>query len=131
MLQGRKIDVSMTPMNVSRGAKGMNSVDIQKALMMQEEQYSQVVSHLQYDRMKIRGARLSEKLNRMAKEGSAFNAYIKKTKEESYTQAKISQQDENQLVDAIKKVNSLKTAAKLQMASVRIVDLRKKREQME
>lgn len=85
MLQGRKIDVSMTPMNVSRGAKGMNSVDIQKALMMQEEQYSQVVSHLQYDRMKIRGARLSEKLNRMAKEGGAFNAYIKKTKEQSYT----------------------------------------------
>jgi hypothetical protein len=41
---------------------------------------------------------------------------------------KLSRDDQTQLVKAIEKVDSLKTSVKLQMASVKIVDLKKKKE---
>ena len=40
---------------------------------------------------------------------------------------KLSRDDQTQLVKAIEKVDSLKTSVKLQMASVKIVDLKKKK----
>ena len=59
--------------------------------------------------MKLRGSRLTEKLNRMAKSGGAFNSYCKKQKEEGATVAKISRDEENSLVSAMKKVDALKS----------------------
>lgn len=81
MLGGRKIDSSQTPQNLSaaRGGniKPINSVEVQKVLQAQEENFSNVIFQLQYDRMRLRGKEVSEKLNKMQKSDGALNRYIK------------------------------------------------------
>jgi hypothetical protein len=43
---------------------------------------------------------------------------------------KFSREEENSLVQAIKQVDSLKTASKLQMASVKVVNLQQKQDEL-
>jgi hypothetical protein len=77
MLGGRKLDSTMTPQNVSaaRGGniKPINSVEVQKHLQVQEENYSNIIYQLQHDRMRLRGKEVTEKLNRLQKSDGALN----------------------------------------------------------
>ena len=77
MLGGRKLDSTMTPQNVSaaRGGniKPINSVEVQKHLQAQEENYSNIIYQLQHDRMRLRGKDVTEKLNRLQKSDGALN----------------------------------------------------------
>lgn len=103
-------------MNTSAGRQGkmgVNSVDMQKALIQQEEAYVQIVERLQFDRMRLRGANMTNRLNKMQRSNGAFNEYTKKQKEGNFTVARISRDEENQLVSAMKHIDQLKTSAKL------------------
>jgi len=42
-----------------------NSGDFQKVLCAQEENYRNIIHHLQHDRMKLRGQKVTEKLHRL------------------------------------------------------------------
>ena len=122
----------MTPLNQSStrtgGVMGGNTAEAQKLLYMQEENYQNIIYQLQLDRMKLRGHKVTEKLNKLQKSNGALNQYIKKDSERRNMNLKLSRDDQTQLVKAIEKVDSLKTSVKLQMASVKIVDLKKKKE---
>jgi hypothetical protein len=78
--------------------------------------------------MKLRGQKVTEKLNKLQKTNGPLNQYIKKEGERRTMNLKLSRDDQTQLVKAIEKVDTLKTNVKLQMAGVKIVDLRKKKE---
>lgn len=74
---------------------------------------------------------MTNRLNKMQRSSGAFNEYTKKQKEGNCTIARISREEENQLMTAMKHVDQLKTSAKLQMAGVKVIDLKKKREELQ
>lgn len=130
-LSGRKMDSSMTPANMSSAGSGMmnaSSGEMQKLLYMQEENYQNIIHQLQLDRMKLKGRKISEKLNQMKKADGGLSEYIKRHAEQKDINLKISREDQNQLVKAIENVDDLRTKVKLQLASVKVVDLQKKKE---
>jgi hypothetical protein len=51
---------------------------MQKAMAVYEEQFNQVIGHLQFDRMKLRGHNITQKLNKMQRDKGAFNTFVKK-----------------------------------------------------
>ena len=58
----------MTPANVSTNRTGMinaSSAEVQKLLYQQEETYQNIIHHLQLDRMKLKGLKVTEKLSLM------------------------------------------------------------------
>jgi len=71
MLGGRKLDSTMTPQNMSmsRGGnmKSVNTVEVQKHLQVQEENYTDIIYKLEHDRMRLRGKDIQERLARMQK----------------------------------------------------------------
>ena len=73
---------------------------------------------------------MTEKLKRLQRSGGAFNAYCKQQKEASNTIGGVSKDEEQSMATAIRKIDQLKSSAKLQMAGVRVVDLLKKREEI-
>lgn len=74
---------------------------------------------------------MTEKLNKLQRSGGAFNAYCKQQKEAASTIAGVSKDEERSMAAAIRKIDQLKSSAKLQMAGVRVVDLQKKRQEMQ
>lgn len=126
-LGGRKIDSSMTPM-ASRSSATGNSAELQKMLYAQEENYQGIIYQLQLDRMKMKGAQVTEKLNKLVKSDSALNQFTKMHSDKQNMVMRISRKDQNQLESAIENVDKLKTSVKLQMAGIKIVDLKKKHE---
>ena len=131
-LGGRKIDASKTPMNApnTRGGAMMsgNSAEAQKLLQFQEDNYLNIIYTLQADRMKLRGQRITEKLNTMQRADGALNQFIKNQADKKAMNIRLTRDDQTQLVKAIENVESLKTNVKMQMASVKVVDLAQKKE---
>ena len=78
--------------------------------------------------MKMKGHRVTEKLNKLQRRDGGLNEFIRMQNEKQKMNINVSRDDQNQLVKAIEGVDSLKTQVKLQMASVKVVDLKKKRE---
>jgi len=64
----------------------------------------------------------------MKKADGGLSEYIKRHAEQKDINLKISREDQNQLVKAIENVDDLRTKVKLQLASVKVVDLQKKKE---
>jgi len=95
---------------------------------MQEENYQNIIHQLQLDRMKLKGRNISEKLNQMKKAEGGLSEYIRRHAEQKDINLKISREDQNQLVKAIENVDDLRTKVKLQLATVKVVDLKKKKE---
>ena len=97
-LGGRKLDSSMTPINQSTtrtgNMMGGNSAEAQKLLYMQEENYQNIIYQLQLDRMKLRGHKVTEKLNNLQKSNGALNQYIKKESERKTLNLKLSRDDQ-------------------------------------
>ena len=80
MLGGRKVDTSMTPMNMSatrNQQKGANTIEMQKQLIQQEDSYTNIIYQLQMDRMRLRGNEISQKLGEIQKKNGALNQYTK------------------------------------------------------
>lgn len=132
-LGGRKADSSMTPANVSTNRTGMinaSSAEVQKLLYQQEETYQNIIHHLQLDRMKLKGLKVTEKLSMMQKSDGALNKFIKRQSEKRSMQIDLSRDEHTILEKAIDNVDILRTKVKLQMASVKVVDLKKKQEDL-
>ena len=55
---------------------------MQKVLIQQEENYSNIIYQLQNDRMRLRGKDISEKLGRLQKSNGALNEYTKLQKDQ-------------------------------------------------
>ena len=134
MLGGRKVDsISMTPMSQpGRGAqmKGQNSVEMQKVLIQQEETYTNIIYQLQTDRLRLRGKDITSKLGKLQKTDGALNEYIRLQKDKQQMKMKLSRDEQNTLVKAVENIENLKTNAKLMMANIKVIDLKKKREEM-
>jgi hypothetical protein len=74
----------MTPANVSTNRSGIinaSSAEVQKLLYQQEETYQNIIHHLQLDRMKLKGLKVTEKLSMMQKSDGALNKFIKRQSE--------------------------------------------------
>lgn len=108
----------------------LNSAEVQKHIYMVEENYLDIISQLQHDRMKLRGQKVTEQLNKLKRSDGALNEFIKNQKQKKEINLKLTREDQNQLEKAIENVDSLRTKVKLQMASVKVVDLKKKREDL-
>lgn len=133
VLGGRKVDSSMTPMHTAAGknqGRGQNSVEMQKVLIQQEENYTSIIYQLQLDRMRLRGKDISDKLGKLQKSKGALNEFTKIQKDKQSMKMKLSRDEENTLVKAVENVEHLKTNAKMLMASIKVVDLQKKRDDM-
>jgi len=78
--------------------------------------------------MKLRGQRITEKLNKMQRSDGALNQFIKNQAEKKAMNIRLTRDDQTPLVKAIENVESLKTNVKMQMASVKVVDLAQKKE---
>jgi len=83
----------------------------------------QIINELQYDRLKLKAKDMTQRVNKLSNEGSAFSSLLK-----SFNQVEIRlNQDESNLVQgAIKEVSKLKHGMKKRMACARVVDLSKK-----
>lgn len=88
-------------------------MEVQKVLQAQEENFSNVIFQLQYDRMRLRGKEVSEKLNKMQKSDGALNQYIKNQSDKNFMNLKLSREDQSQLTRAVENVENLKTNVKL------------------
>lgn len=108
----------------------MNSAEVQKHIYQVEENYLDIISQLQHDRMKLRGQKVTEKLNKLKRSDGALNEFIKNQKQKKDINLKLTREDQNQLEKAIENVDNLRTKVKLQMAGVKVVDLKKKREDL-
>jgi len=105
-----------------------NTAEAQKLLQFQEDNYLNIIYTLQADRMKLRGQRITEKLNKMQRSDGALNEFIKNQADKKAMNIRLTRDDQTQLVKAIENVESLKTNVKMQMASVKVVDLAQKKE---
>jgi hypothetical protein len=130
MLGGRKLDSTMTPQNMARGGnmKSVNTVEVQKHLQMQEENYTDIIYKLEHDRMRLRGKDIQERLVRMQKQGGALNEFIRAGKEKAAMNIKLTREKQAQLSKAVENVEGLRQNIKVQMASVKVVDLKKKQQ---
>ena len=108
----------------------LNSAEVQKHIYQVEENYLDIISQLQHDRMKLRGQKVTEKLNKLKRSDGALNEFIKNQKQKKDINLKLTREDQNQLEKAIENVDNLRTKVKLQMAGVKVVDLKKKREDL-
>lgn len=129
---GRKMDVAMTPQNMSRAQTGgiaaVNSLEAQRYLQAQEENYVDIIYKLQHDRAQLRAKDITERLNAMYKQEGGLNAYIKQHNENKELKIRLSREKEAQLTKALENVDSLKHSVKMQMASIKVVDLQKKQD---
>lgn len=71
---------------------------------------------------------MTQKLNKMQKSDGALNEYIKAQSEKNLMNIRLNREDQSQLKKAVENVESLRTSVKLQMACVKVVDLKKKQE---
>lgn len=110
--------------------KGQNSVEMQKVLIQQEETYTNIIYQLQTDRLRLRGKDITTKLGKLQKTDGALNEYIRLQKDKQQMKIKLSRDEENTLVKAVENIENLKTNAKLLMANIKVIDLKKKREEM-
>jgi len=78
--------------------------------------------------MRLRGKDVTQKLNKMQKSDGALNEYIKAQSEKNLMNIRLNREDQSQLKKAVENVESLRTSVKLQMACVKVVDLKKKQE---
>lgn len=63
--------------------------------------------------MKLRGQRITEKLNKMQRSDGALNQFIKNQADKKAMNIRLTRDDQTQLVKAIENVESLKTNVKL------------------
>ena len=119
-------------MSASRGGAigNLNSAEVQKHIYAVEENYLDIIAQLQHDRMKLRGQKVTEKLNKLKRSDGALNEFIKNQKQKRDINLRLTREDQNQLEKAIENVDNLRTKVKLQMAGVKVVDLKKKREDL-
>jgi hypothetical protein len=80
--------------------------------------------------MKLKGLKVTEKLSMMQKSDGALNKFIKRQSEKRSMQIDLSRDEHTILEKAIDNVDILRTKVKLQMASVKVVDLKKKQEDL-
>ena len=81
--------------------------------------------------MRLRGKDISERLNKMRRTDGALNQFIKNNSEQTVMNMKLTREKQNQLSKAVETVDNLRLKVKQQMASVKIVDLKKQKEEME
>lgn len=108
----RKLE-TLTPQNVltSKAAAGKNvltSIEVQKSLQIQEENYIDIIYKLQHDRLTLRGKNITERLNKLQKREGGLNAFIKDHTEKNEMKVKMSRENENMLSKAAENVDSLR-----------------------
>jgi hypothetical protein len=63
--------------------------------------------------MKLRGQKVTEKLNRLKRSDGALNEFIKNQKQKKEINLKLTREDQNQLEKAIENVDGLRSKVKL------------------
>lgn len=126
---------SITPQNVQTtkagaGKSALTSVEVQKTLQIQEDNYADIIYKLQHDRLALRGRNITERLNKMSKQDTGLNAFIKEHNEKNEMKVKLSRESENLLTKAVENVDSLRQNVKMQMAQVKVISLKQKQEFM-
>lgn len=81
--------------------------------------------------MRLRGKDITERLNKMRKTDGALNKFINDHSEQTTMNMKLSREKQNQLSKAVETVDNLRIKVKQQMASVKIIDLKKQQEDLE
>ena len=97
-------------------------------MQMQEDAYIDIIYHLEHDRMRLKGKDISLRLNKLQKQEGALNEYIKSQNEKQSMNIRMTRENQNTLVKAVENVEGLRQNIKLQMACVKVVDLKKKHE---
>jgi len=84
-------------MSASRGGgmANLNSAEVQKHIYQVEENYLDIISQLQHDRMKLRGQKVTEKLNKLKRSDGALNEFIKNQKQKKDINLKLTREDQN------------------------------------
>ena len=95
-----------------------------------EENYLEIIDQLQHDRMRLRGQRITQKVNKLKKSDGALNEFIKKQNQKKDLTLKLTREDQNQLEKAIENVDGLRSKVKLQMANIKVVNLKQRQEDM-
>ena len=93
---------------------------------MQEENYSDIIYKLEHDRMRLRGKDITERLTKMQKQGGALNDFIRANNEKASMNIRLTREKQSQLTKAVENVEGLRQNIKVQMACVKVVDLKKK-----
>ena len=78
--------------------------------------------------MRLKGKDISLRLNKLQKQEGALNEYIKSQNEKQSMNIRMTRENQNTLVKAVENVEGLRQNIKLQMACVKVVDLKKKHE---
>jgi len=73
----------------------LNSAEVQKHIYQVEENYLDIISQLQHDRMKLRGQKVTEKLNKLKRSDGALNEFIKNQKQKKDINLKLTREDQN------------------------------------
>lgn len=124
----------MTPQSnpASRGGniKPINSQEVQKFIQETEDSYKNVIHQLQLDRMRLRGKDVTEKLNKLMKHDGAMNEYIKNQSNQKSVLTRLTRNEQNTLTKAIENVEVLRKNVKMQMATIKVIDLKKKQDEI-
>jgi hypothetical protein len=127
MLGGRKMDSAPQGSAGARGSSGVkavNSAEAQKHLQAQEDNFTDIIYKLQHDRMRLTGKDLNERLSKMSKSGGAFNEYIKSHSDRAAMNIKLSRDKQELLSKAVENVDNLRQSTKVQLACVKVVNLK-------
>ena len=89
-------------------------------LQYNEDVYMSIIHELQYDRMRLKGKDMLERIQKLNNSNTAFGTLMKQI---SKQEIKLNAAEEEIVTKAIKEVGGLKTALKRQMAKARVVDL--------
>jgi len=84
-------------MSASRGGAigNLNSAEVQKHIYAVEENYLDIIAQLQHDRMKLRGQKVTEKLNKLKRSDGALNEFIKNQKQKRDINLRLTREDQN------------------------------------
>ena len=81
--------------------------------------------------MRLAGKDLNARLSKMSKSGGAFNEYIRSQSDAEAMNIKLTRDKQDLLSRAVHNVDSLRQSTKIQLACVKVVNLKQKREEHE
>lgn len=102
-----------------------NTTKMMEQLQNNEDVYMSIIQELQYDRMRLKGKDMTQRIAKLQQEGSCFSTLMKSFNQ---VEVRLNQDESNLVTGAIKEVTKLRHGMKKQMAKARVVDLSKKEE---